>query len=241
MNSSAVIPSLLVFGPLTEFPSQDVLAQLRRELIENPRLSSFQSAVKNLPRFWQTLIDSDPSLSRVPGAEYLGDLGRWIEDGGLFPHHLGRIPNVYALPVTVILQITQYFRYLSWLGVDDAHGLVLEGLESGGIQGFCVGFLSAISVSSSEKEADIGVVATISLRLAVSIGAYVDQDGVFAEPPNETACAAVRWRGDDVSKRDELTDLVRTYPDVRPRDLLQVGIKGVVLTFLKTGLHLEHY
>ena len=241
MDTSAVIPSLLVFGPLTEFPSQDVLAELRQELINNPRLSSLQSAVKNLPRFWQTLTDSDPSLSRVPGAEYLRDLRRWIVDGGLFPNHLGKLPNVYTLPVTVILQITQYCRYLSWLGVEDAHGLVVEGVQSGGIQGFCAGFLSAIAVSSSEKEADIGALAAISLRLAVSIGAYVDQDGVFADPPNETACVAIRWRVDDVSKKDELINLIRIYPDVRPRDPLQVDTKGVVLMFLDTGIYLEHY
>ena len=102
--------------------------------------------------------------------------------------------------------------------MDDAHDIVLEGLESDGIQGFCVGFLSALAVSSSEKEADIGPVAAISLRLAVSIGACVDQDGVFVEPSNETVCAAIRWRGENVSKRDELTNLIRTYPDVRPRD-----------------------
>lgn len=218
MNSSAIISSLLAFGPQIEFSFQDVLADLRQELINNPRLSGFHSAVKHLPGFWKTLIDSDSTLDPVPGAEYLGHLRRWVVDGGLFPHHLGKITNVYALPITVILQITQYFRYLSWLGVDDAHGVVLEGLESDGIQGFCLGFLSALAVSSSEQEADIGPVATISLRLAVSIGAYVDQDGVFAEPPNEMACAAIRWRGENVSKRDELTDLIRTYPDVRSRD-----------------------
>ena len=220
MISSAIIPSLLVFGPLTEFPSQDTLAEVRQELIKNPRLSDFQSAVKNLPKFWQTLTDSDSSLCCVPGAEYLGDLCGWIVDGGPFPHHLGKIPNLYALPVTVIVQITQYFRYLSWLGVENAHGLVLEGVQSGGIQGFCAGFLSAIAVSSSKTETEIGAVAAISLHLAVSIGAYVDQDGSFAEPPNETACAVIRWRGDNVSKKDELNDLIRTYPDVRPCDSL---------------------
>ena len=186
------------------------------------------------------MIDFDPGLSRVPGAEYLGDIHRWIVDGGLFPHHIGKTPNVYALPVTVILQVTQYFRYLSWLGVDDAHRRVIEGVQYGGIQGFCGGFLSAIAVASSEKEADIGAVAAISLRLAASIGAYADQDGVFAEPPNKTACAAIRWRADDVSKKDEVIDLIRTYPDVRPGEPLQVDTKEMVLIFLETGIHLEH-
>ena len=221
MKPSAVIPSLLVFGPQTELPSQEVLAELRQELIENPRLFSLQDAVKNLPRFWQTLTDFDPSLSHIPGAKYLGDLQRWIVDGGAFPHHPGNTPNIYALPVTLILQIIQYVRYLNRLGEKDPHRLVLEGLQAGGIQGFCVGFLSAIAVSSSESEADIAAVAAVSLRLAVCIGAYVDQDGSFAEQPNQTACVAIRWRSGDVNKK-EVVDLIRTYPDVRLQDPLQI-------------------
>ena len=217
MKPSAVIPSLLVFGPQTELPSQEVLAELRQELIKNPQLSSLQDAVKNLPRFWQSLIDFDPSLSHVSGVKYLDDLQRWIVNGGSFPHHLDNNPNVYALPVTLILQVTQYVRYLNRLEKQDPHRLVLEGLQAGGIQGFCVGFLSAIAVASSEREADIAVVAAVSLRLAVCIGAYVDQDGSFAEQPNHTACVAVRWKSDNVNKK-EVVDLIRTYPDVRFQD-----------------------
>ncbi len=172
--------------------------------------------MKNLPRFWQTLTNFDPSLSRVPGAKYLDDLQRWIVDGDAFPHHLGDAPNVYSLPVTLILQIIQYVRYLNRLGEKDPHRLVLEGLQAGGIQGFCVGFLSAIAVSSSESAADIAAVAAVSLRLAVCIGAYVDQDGSFAEQANQTSCLSIRWRSDDVDEK-EVADLIRTYPDVRPQ------------------------
>jgi len=216
MKPLAVVPSLLVFGPQTELPSLEVLAELRQELVKNPRLSSLQDAVKNLPRFWQTLTNFDPSLSRVPGAKYLDDLQRWIVDGDAFPHHLGDAPNVYSLPVTLILQIIQYVRYLNRLGEKDPHRLVLEGLQAGGIQGFCVGFLSAIAVSSSESAADIAAVAAVSLRLAVCIGAYVDQDGSFAEQANQTSCLSIRWRSDDVDEK-EVADLIRTYPDVRPQ------------------------
>ncbi len=216
MKPLAVVPSLLVFGPQTELPSLEVLAELRQELVKNPRLSSLQDAVKNLPRFWQTLTNFDPSLSRVPGAKYLDDLQRWIVDGDAFPHHLGDAPNVYSLPVTLILQIIQYVRYLNRVGEKDPHRLVLEGLQAGGIQGFCVGFLSAIAVSSSESAADIAAVAAVSLRLAVCIGAYVDQDGSFAEQANQTSCLSIRWRSDDVDEK-EVADLIRTYPDVRPQ------------------------
>lgn len=64
----------------------------------------------------QTPIDFDPSLSGVPGAKWTGQL------------NLGHTPNVYALPLTVVLQIyiTQYVGYLDRLGGKDAHRLVLE-------------------------------------------------------------------------------------------------------------------
>jgi hypothetical protein len=58
------LPSLLVFGPQTELPSQEVLAGLREELTKNPSLSSLRVAVEGLPRFWQTLTDFDPDLRK---------------------------------------------------------------------------------------------------------------------------------------------------------------------------------
>ena len=215
MKASVVIPSLLAFGPGTELPSQEVIAELRQELIENPYLSNLRDAVKDLPRFWRTLIDFDPSLSYVPGGKYLDDLQWWVADAGAFHHSLSNTPNVYALPVSLIIQITQYFRFLNLLGKKEKHPhcRVLEGLRAGGIQGFCIGFLSAIAVSTSENEMDITTVAAVSLRLAVCIGVYVDQDGSYAKQPNHMACVSIRWRTDAFSKK-EVSNFVRTYADV---------------------------
>lgn len=56
MKPKTIIPSLLVFGPQSELPSQNVLADLRQELVNNPRLSGLHDAVKTLPKFWETLI-----------------------------------------------------------------------------------------------------------------------------------------------------------------------------------------
>ena len=239
MKPPTVTPSLLVFGPQTEFPSQEILEDLRQELTTDPLLFSLQDAVKDLPRFWQSLIDYDPSLSQVPGAKYLGDLRQWIVNGGTFPHHSGDTPNVYALPVTLLLQIAQYVRYLNWLEENNPHSLLLDGLQVGGVQGFCIGFLSAIAVSSSRDEADIAAVAAVGLRLAVCIGAYVDQDGIFAEQPNQMACIAIRWRGDHVTKQ-EVVDLIRTYPGVRLHSFLSRYICTEAY-LINLGIHLECY
>lgn len=214
MGSLPALPSLLVFGPQTELPSQEVLAGLRQELTQNPALSSLKLAVKDLLRFWHTLTNFDPDLCQVPGARYLSDFQHWILDGGDFPHHLTINPNVFSLPVTVFLQITRYIRYIAGLGLKDPHRHILGGLLDGGAHGFCVGLLSALAVSSSQTEADIAAVAGTSLRVAVCIGAYVDKDGRFGELPDQKACLAVRWRDDNAKGKDEVIALIRTYQDV---------------------------
>lgn len=180
----------------------------------------------------------DPSLTSVPGAEYLGDLQRWIVDGGNFPHHVSSTPNTYALPVTVLLQITQYVVYLDRLGIKDPHRRVLKELQAGGIQGFCTGFLSAIAVSGSETEAHIATAAAVSLRLAVCIGAYVDQDGGFDGKSNHTSCLSIRWRSSDANEKDVLHYL-GAYPDVRQSSQnkqLEIGAESS-----KIGVCIEYY
>jgi hypothetical protein len=212
MGSLAIFPALLVFGPQTSLPTLDVLAQLRQDLIEHSQLSGLRRAIKNLSDFWQSLAEFDPSLKTVQGDKYLRSLQRWIDDG-VFPHYVDNPPNVFALPLTVILQLILYIRYLNSLNIKDAHRHLLQAIEPGGAQGFCVGFLTAIAVNCAQNERDISEIGAISLRLAVCVGAYVDRDGSFAEPPNDTACIAVRWRTEHI-KEQEIVHVVKNYPDV---------------------------
>ncbi len=214
MASLAGLPSLLVFGPQTEFPPAQVLEDLRAELVGNPQLSALRAAVADLPRIWQSFIDFDPRLDQVPGAEHLGRLVQWVKDGGAFPHQrTDDAPNHFALPVTILLQICQYMRYLGHLG-DSPHRQVLQSVRAGGIQGFCVGFLSAIAVAGSKSEADIGSHAAAGLRLAVCIGAYVDQDGISSGEPKGTACVAIRWREGSADDKAAVNTMIRSYPGV---------------------------
>lgn len=237
MNSLPALPSLLIFGPQTELPSQDVLADLRRELLHNPSLSGLAAAVKDLPRFWHTLTDFDSDLRQVPGESYLGAFQHWISHGGAFPHHGAGNPNVYALPVTVVLQIIQYIQYTSTLGLDEPHRHVLDGLRDGGAQGFCVGLLSALAVSSSGTEAEIAGVASAGMRLAVCIGAYIDKDGRFGALSDGKACVALRWRSDEAGAKDDVIALVRTFEDV---GLHQLRPQASSLTLQNTGIYFEH-
>ncbi|KAL8727819.1 MAG: hypothetical protein Q9166_005811 [cf. Caloplaca sp. 2 TL-2023] len=207
------LPSLLVFGPQTEYPAEKALHRFRQELISSPRLSALKDAVDDLPQFWQGLVDFDPSLRQVPGAKYLGHLKQWVTDGGSFPHQQRNSANHCALAVTVLLQITQYTRYLDHLG-KDPHRNVLNSVKAGGgIQGFCVGFLSAIAVASSGSEVDLGASAAIALRLAVCIGAYVDQDGAYAPVATEYTAVAIRWREGNTDDKAEVAEIIQSIPN----------------------------
>ncbi len=208
---SAVFPSLLICGPQTNLPSAEVLAELRQDLVGNPRLKELVKAINNLPRFWDSLTQFDSSLIPVQGLS-LGGLKQWLDEGVL-PQNPASIPNVSGLPLIVLLQILLYIRYLNELQVKDAQSHVIKHIKNGGALGFCVGFLTAIVVSSSQDERDIARIGAVAMRLAMCVGAYVDQDGLFAYPPNKTSCIAVRWRTG--FKEEEVLEITQSYRDVR--------------------------
>ena len=223
MATTTVFPSLLVFGPQTSLPSVEVFARLRQVLIEYPRLAGLREAVQSLPEIWQKLTQLDPDLKTLPADKHLSDLQRWIEDG-VFSYHLDNLPNLYVLPVTVLLQIALYVRYLHQLPYEEAQSRVLEALKSGGIQGFCIGFLTAVAIACAENEEDIATLGAISLRLAICIGAYVDREECFAQPPNKMVCIAVRYRDIDLGEV-EVATVIQAYPHVSKSSLI-VGFTG---------------
>ncbi|MCJ1394663.1 hypothetical protein MMC18_007543 [Xylographa bjoerkii] len=203
-------PSLIVFGAQTTQPTTQYLTQLRGWLLQEHRLQAFLAAIKGLPALWQTLIDFDPGLQRVPGHASLTALQRWVEDGDLI-WMPDSPPNVLSSPMTIIIHIVQYFHYLSNNTYCIGHPLLLQSAKLGGVQGFCTGLLSAIAIACSKDEDMIGELAAVALRLAVCIGAYIDADGAFAIPPNEISCFVVRWKSN--CQKDVLHTIIARYPD----------------------------
>jgi hypothetical protein len=205
---------MLIFGPQTDLPSKRVLADLRRELVTSPSLLSLVSAIQDLPEFWKSLAKFDPALDEAHGAKLLSDLQHWVLHGGELPHVNSSLSNLLTVPVTVILQITQYTRYITGLGVKHPHAQVLAGLQKAGVQGFCIGFLGAIVIASARNEADIGAIAGTIVRLAVCISAYVDRDGSSGPNCSPRACMAVRWKDGNLHGKDEVDALVQQFEDV---------------------------
>lgn len=46
------------------------------------------------------------------------------------------------------------------------HANIIENVKYAGIQGFCIGFLSATALACSKSEEDVGILGAVALRLA---------------------------------------------------------------------------
>ena len=209
ISTSMAFPSIVAFGSQTTWPSSEYLFQLRAALLLEPRLRTFLIALKELPKLWQHLVAYDSRLTAVPGQACMEDLVEWVNHGE-FQSTTGLPPNVLTMPFTIVIHVTQYFHYLESL--QSSHAEILKNVKMGGIQGFCTGLLTAISVACSENEEDVNHLAIIALKLALCIGAYVDLDGAFANQPNETTSVAVRWRSQ--AGHDRILEILKSYPEV---------------------------
>jgi len=206
-------PSLLVFGPQSAISlSRETLAEVRTVLLHDTRLSVLVRAIRDLPEIWNLLVSSDSDLNRIPGLDSIHKLSRWIDKGELTwsPETL---LNILFTPLTVIIQLVQYFQYLGKGKTQRNHSSILASTSEGGVQGFCTGFLTASVVACSKNETELSDLGAVAIRLAVCIGAYVDLDGSISKPLHETTCLAVRWKT-DVGSKDKALNTLKDYPDV---------------------------
>lgn len=222
MDCSAALPTLLVFGAHSDLPSEEVLQALRQDLVETPELAILRDAVEGLPQFWDRVVELDPELQQVPSAAYIECLKQWIVNGRPLNDCRNRTSNLFTLPVTFLLQITQHVRYLSHLG-NDSQQRLLDNVQASGIQGFCIGFLTAVVVACSTQSKDVASFAASGLRLAMCIGAYVDLDQVCSGTFLEARCIAVRWQTGRTDIEAATVRLVESYPQVRSHTFLKIA------------------
>ncbi|KAI1805059.1 hypothetical protein F4811DRAFT_570540 [Daldinia bambusicola] len=163
-NTNPAADNLLLFGPQIPRLIPSRLTDLRKTISEDPSLGFIVEIVKELPLLWETTIQ--PNL---PGLESSINAKRILElFGACLENEEAEIPrlrapyNILLVPLTVISQIVEYIR-LSHRGV---------------VQGFCVGFLAAAAVASSQNRAELERWTATAIRLAVCIGAIVDLDEV---------------------------------------------------------------
>ena len=209
----APAPSALVFGSQTTLPSVEAASRLRAALLLDPRLYRMRTSIESLPEIWPALAISDPALERVagPAEKSLRQLCRWLSHSE-FPDatEISELPATFVTPFTVILHTVLYMHYTDENG-SLGHADVLRAVRNnGGVQGFCTGFLTAVSVATSPDLEALSRQASVSLRLAVAIGAYIDLDLL----DSDVSSVAVRSRAGKKGLEETLAQFpgVRTVP-----------------------------
>ena len=183
------LPSLIVFGSLSAWPSAEELQELRRSLLEQEHLRNVKEAVCKFPELWETLLANDTALEPVHGAVAAEQLATWISSGEALNRGSAQ-HNTLSLPLTILSHLCDYVTYLQQTGF--SHSTILgHAVKAGGVQGFCAGLLSALAVAGARDEGEIGLHGALSVRLAFTIGAYVDFDTLRN---GQTSCLALRWK-----------------------------------------------
>lgn len=200
---------MLVFGPQGRISSED-LTELRSRLTSEEWLSKLYAAAQGLHNFWFNLVRFDSDLAQVAGESCLRDFAEWLSHARPFPCQPSEMPATLAFPINFLFQLCHYGALLRLMNEDNRQRAVLERLGDGGVQGFCVGFLSAITVASSWSEEELIETAVRALRLAVCIGAYVDKDAFNTEP----ACISVRGRQTETRSEERVAEVLQNFPKV---------------------------
>ena len=208
------LPSLIAFGALAPCPESDRLDQLRKALQHHNSLKPIREAIQELPFLWKALSTQDHSLHSINGKAAADQLAQWI-DGADTAQMVVDKGNVTRMPFTTIAQIAQYVSYLHQNDEPLRHESIRKSaVVGGGIQGFCIGLLSALAVASGKTEDDVGNFAAMSVQLAFCVGAYVDLDRHRNGGDSEASTLAVRWK--TPTTLEDIQRLLSKHPDVSP-------------------------
>ena len=197
--------SAAVFSPQSTAPKPTHLAHIRARLLEDDLLKPVKEAVVSLPKTWRALVSKQPELGKNRKASDLIEaFPSWIEDGKTEVLETD-MSGLITLPLLAVIHIVQYLDYIQRLGI--SHSEFLESVESGGVQGYCIGLLSAIVVSSAEDEEALIQHAAHGIRLSLAIGAFGDIGSSPDEVDSNTLQVRLRNAGSE-------EDLVARFPGV---------------------------
>ncbi|CAO2655483.1 Nn.00g105470.m01.CDS01 [Neocucurbitaria sp. VM-36] len=202
-------PGLIAFGAISQRPTSERLDEIRAVLQQQPSLTSTCHTLQGLKSLWKTLVNQDPCLESLNGLVTATQLSDWIT-GSISSKELQDNGNVMQIPLTTLAHISQYVAYLRQ--GEESHEDIVESVAlGGGVQGLCVGLLSALAVASAATEHDLGIMTATSVRLAFCVGAYVDLDCRRRGQHSQTTTLAVRWKAP--TTLDDVEELVDNYSD----------------------------
>lgn len=165
------LPSFIVFGPQSRPPPEEYLSYIRSCINNNDVFKPLKDAIYALPHTWKLYIDHSPQLLKTSGKQQLDLLWTWLETGES-PWREQCPPGVLTTPLLVVLQIFQYIQFLKQHHISQQD--LLKTTTTGGVHGYCGGFLAAAAIASAADDLQAMENLCIGLRVSVGIGAYSD-------------------------------------------------------------------
>ncbi|EED12110.1 polyketide synthase, putative [Talaromyces stipitatus ATCC 10500] len=191
---------LFLCGPQAALPSPQELSQLRRILLDQENFrESLTSILEDLPNLYEQLTAFDSTTKAVPAASSIEFPLQWLESGTLCVP-VDDLLNVGCLPFAVLLQIALFLRHLTENKIGPDFRQKIQSLQQYGVQSFCTGFLTAAAIAFSGNEEQLVKNTATSLRLAMCIGAYIDQNALNDDNSSLPCALSVRWKEGQFSK-----------------------------------------
>jgi len=144
--------SAAFFNPQSRAPTPEYLSGLQSFLLQNAHGKSLLRHVATLGSVWPIWAAAREDVRNLPNAQqYVDLLVDWANGGPSAPISEART-GIIALPLLLILQLGQYFRYLEFHGLSHAQ-FITQVRDAGGIQGCCGGEPPALSIACAKDEA----------------------------------------------------------------------------------------
>jgi hypothetical protein len=201
-------PSAAFFCPVPFLVGGDYLTQIRRRILESPFLHPLGEAIKQAPLLWEKL-SRDDRASHVAfgprGAEFAKAFQTWMETGepGVIASQRS---TIVSFPLLITTGIYQWCTYLEMAGITQSE--VIDGLSVGGIQGYCGGILSAVTVSGAATEEGLGRRAADAFLIAFVLGVFMSEGEVGpAESVPDMLIVRLKYPGQD-------KELMEQFPGV---------------------------
>ena len=205
-NERSQTPCAAFFCPQSRAPQKEHLAELHGFLRNNHYGQLLLQNIVELDNTWKIFADAEDGVEKISqGLSYVSLLTQWARDG-LSDSLAEARSGIVALPLMVVLQITQYFQFLEFRGL--SHKDFIAGVQDGGLQGYCSGLPSAIAIACSIDETDVVKNAVTAMRILLGVGAYGEMADDSKISGSTTLVLRVKYPG----QGDELA---RGFPGVR--------------------------
>ena len=194
---------IALFGPQVTHWTHEQLSELQSDLLRNTSVSFLTTTLLRLRSFDSTLEKE----AWIPN--HLIEAGLDDLKGFAAGDH---IPNPQNLSQTVLAPLTILSQIVNLVGPTENNKEHDGCFKYQAAQGFCIGFLSAAALASSNDRAELEQNASNAVRLAFYVGAIIDAEDLSHAPADRAVAVSARWKTH--SDRAYLETSLNLFPNV---------------------------